>query len=349
MSFDPYTTGVLAKVVSNLKSPLTFWSEKFFKSTQLFDSEEIIFDNIVSDNRRLAPFVSPNAQGQIMGQEGYSTKSFKPAYIKPMHVVRPNQALKRKAGEQPIAGGMSPQARMDAIVRDLLQKHVDMHTMTKEWMAARAIIDGAVTVTGENYPSQVVEFGRDAALTVVKAGAAAWDQGTSTKLKDIRDMRNLVKQKSGAVVKDIIFGTAAWDEFIVDTEVTALLDKNLGGSESDFTRVTEGLDDTVEYVGTLRGSQGGGYRMWVCSQKYVDDAGAEQDMLDPNDVVGVAETKVDGIRAFGAILDVDVLRAQEMFSKQWVENNPSRKFLGTESAPLMIPAQPNATFKMTVL
>jgi hypothetical protein len=66
-------------------------------------------------------------------------------------------------------------------------------------------------------------------------------------------------------------------------------------------------------------------------------------------VVGVAPG-TDGVRCFGAIMDIQAnMQANDMFPKQWDENDPSVSYTMTQSAPLMVPLRPNTTFKMKVV
>jgi hypothetical protein len=57
--------------------------------------------------RRLAPFVSPKVAGRIVQEKGYSTYTFKPAYIKIKTRIDPSAKITRAAGEQ-IGGGATP-------------------------------------------------------------------------------------------------------------------------------------------------------------------------------------------------------------------------------------------------
>jgi hypothetical protein len=70
--------------------------------------------------------------------------------------------------------------------------------------------------------------------------------------------------------------------------------------------------------------------------------------MDPRDVLMVATGGLDMARCFGAILDVDVLRADPIFTKSWVTEEPSRRNLLSQSAPLMVPGRPNATLRARV-
>jgi hypothetical protein len=42
---------------------------------------------------------------------------------------------------------------------------IDMLNRRLEWMAAQALVNGTVTITGDGFPTTLVDFGRDSALT----------------------------------------------------------------------------------------------------------------------------------------------------------------------------------------
>ena len=90
-----YDTGTMMEVQ---RSPLlapevkAFWL-KWFPRTYLSPDQKIYFDEIDTNERRLAPFVAPNVQGRVLRDKGFSTKSFRPAYVKPKHVVDPTRAM----------------------------------------------------------------------------------------------------------------------------------------------------------------------------------------------------------------------------------------------------------------
>lgn len=350
MSIGVYDTVTMLDVLRVQKTPLTFWLEKCFPRQINFTEEKIAFDKVNADYRRLAPFVAPNVQGKVMTTEGYETVAFKPAYVKPKHIIDVDQAFIRRPGESLMTGSLTPQQRKDAAVADILQRHKEMHTMTREWLAARAIIDGAVTIEGENYPSTTVDFRRDASLSITLSGAAKWDQGTSTHLTDLKNARIASNTLCGAVIRDVIFGANAWALFSAKTDVKDLLNNQVRGSDTNFTKLNDGFDDSIEYVGTLVGAFGAGLtRMWVYTGKYKNESGTLTDILDTNTVVGVDFAMVEGYRCFGAIKDGAAgFQALDMFPKVWEEQDPWVELLMTQSAPLMVPKQPNATFKIKV-
>jgi hypothetical protein len=351
MAYTPYDLATLLEVLRHQRTLPQFWLN-FFPGQINFETKYIDFDKVSYDYRKLAPFVAPNVQGRVLTMEGYETLRFAPAYVKPKYVIDPQMTLTRQAGETPYTGSLSLAARRDAIVGELTQRIKDRMSNTNEWLAARAVIDGKVTIQGPDYPAVTVDFRRDPSLSAVLTGAAKWDQTTAKPLDDIKTMRYNVNVKSGAKISRVIFGTEAWSLFAArmgfDNPATGnLLDTRFRGSETDVTRMLAGYDG-AEFAGYIQGRNGQAQiEAWVYNAKYVDDNGVEQNMMDPYAVVGVGDM-MQGIRCFGAIQDFDALRAMEVFLKTYREEDPSVEYLLGQSAPLMVPKQPNATFYMKV-
>lgn len=351
MSIGAYDLVTMLEVLHTYKAPKVFWLQ-FFPRQINFTSEKIAFDRVNHDYRRMAPLVSPNAQGKIYGLEGYDTVEFKPAYVKPKHIVDPETPFVRRAGETPISGTLSPMQRRDAAVADILYRHAQMHLMRWEWMAARATIDGKVTLTGENYPTTVIDFRRNAALTVVLTGTAKWDApSTATPLADIYASRTNVNTLNGSVVQDIVFGRDAWAAFAARSDVRELMNKNYDGVKVNVSLIADNFEDGYEYLGTIAGSNGNGtLRLWLYSGKYYDEStGVLTDILDAGTIVGVSPA-LAGVRCFGAIKDKKAgYQALEMFPKMWEEEDPSVEYVMTQGAPLMVPRDPNGSFSIKVL
>lgn len=349
-----YTTYQLLQVQRKFKRLPAFFLQWF--TTQInFQEDMIAFDKVSTDLTRVAPFVAPTAQGKVIREEGYNAVAFKPAYIKPKHVIDPNMIIPRQPGEALGTGSLTIEQRRNAVIAFLLQKHRAMHENTWEWMAAQALLNGYVDVEGENYPKTRVDFGRDAALT----GTVDWTDGATTSestFDDLYRMRRLVNDKSvtGAVVTTFIFGGDAWAQFVkVNKDLlfgqNGLMDRNIGGSTTSVTRLWDGLEG-VEYMGRIAGLNGAGAMdIYVNTQKFRDDENQSQYMMPQNKILGVSQA-VDGVRCFGAVLDKAAgWQSLEYFPKMWENEDPSVEYLMSQGAPLMVPRDPNATFLLTVM
>lgn len=331
--------------------PDGFWS-RFFPNTFLSESQDIYFDQIPARDRRLAPFVAPNVQGRIMKAKARTVGKFRPAYVKPKHVVDPSRGLVRRPGEPigAIAGAsMTPQQRVDAIIaenliteRELIQRRIDH-------MQCRALAYAEVEVSGEDYPAVLVSYGRHNSLTITPGSSLWWDDTLGDPLADIQSGRTNAFTRGRAPVNDLIFGSDAWSAFVAKASVKALLDNTRRGSESNFN--TTGLYEgaPVEYYGEIKGPGGAGLlRLWGYSNSYEDETGATYDYIDPRDVIGIGGN-IQGFQAFGAIQDMTNFQAVQMFPKMWGEQDPSVVYTMTQSAPLPIVANPDNSFRIRAL
>lgn len=338
---DLFTTNFLTGVVNSLQVAPHFFLDKFFSTVQTETSEEIHFDQ-ESDVMGLAPFVSPFVEGKWMSDLGYTTKTFKPAYIKPKNTWDPGRALKRYRGE-PLTGAYSPEQRRQLAVADTLANHRKLIARRLEWMGVSVLRTGAVTISGDNYPTVSVSFGRDAALTVTLTGGAKWDQTGVDPLNDLQVWAELILDKSGSTATDVAMDIGAWKVFRANASVQTRLDKQRANVDKPTLMQDAMKQIGATYMGTLDG-----FNIWVYSGSYKDDSGTITKMLPTGTVVMCGD--IAGVQAYGAILDEAAgIQALPYFSKSWVQEDPSRRFIMTQSAPLIVPYRPNASLCATVL
>lgn len=348
MAFELYDLVTLDAVFRQQKTPTPpFWLNWYTRQIN-FDTPKIMFDKVYGDDRGLAPFVIPTAQGRPQTLDGYDTLAFAPAYVKIKDVVDPQMHIERLPGEA-LGGQFTIEQRRLAVIAELLRKQRIKFQNRNEWLAARALIDAKVTIKGEDYPETEVDFRRDPSLSAVLAGGAKWDQSTGDPLGDLKELRMAVNGLSGARIVKHVFGAEAWDLFNQRVDVKELMDIRYGGLEVKVSRMVDGYDGQ-EYVGRIAGLNGAGaIDVWIDTSKYIDpDSGAEAFYLDQKTVVGVSD-QVQGVRCFGAIMDKRAgYRPLDYFFKNWDNEDPSLEYLLGQSAPLMVPKNPNATFKIKV-
>jgi hypothetical protein len=357
MAMELYDLVTLLEVLRVQKtSAPPFWLNYFGRQIN-FETPKIAFDLVYGDDRKLAPFVVPTAQGRPQSLEGYETRTFAPAYTKIKDVVDANMHIERMAGEAIGAGSMSIDQRRNAVIAYLLSMHKTKHQNRREWLAAKAIIDGKVIIKGEDYPETLVDFRRHASLTGVLAGAAKWDQATGDPLADLKTMRLNANQRSGARITTHVFGQDAWNKFCFSVRfgdlqgfkaLREMMNINYGGVDAKVNLIPAGYEG-MEYMGRISGLDGSGaIDAYVNTSKYIDEDGSEQFYLDQSTVVGVSDA-VQGVRCFGAIKDKRAgYKALDVFAKNWDQEDPSAEYLLSQSSPLMVPKQPDATFSLKV-
>lgn len=346
--FDIYSTATLIEVLRIQPIESAYWLDNFYNRTINFTSEQILFDKVVAQ-RRIAPFVSPVVQGRVMKKLGYQTLSFTPAYTKPKHIVDPNKQFVRLAGES-LGGDLSPEARWNAAVAENLREERDAIGRLWNWMAAMATIHGSVTVSGEDYPTQVVDFGRDPGLTNILAGTARWGEVDNNPLGDIKDLRTLAFRKSGNPITRLTFGLDAFDLFFADPAVQKLL-VGFGVQNISNSQISAigGPGEPFEFRGVLQGANGQGrVEIYTYNEQYEDEAGATVSIMGSYDVIGTGGA-LNGTRCYGAIRDKRAgLASMSLFPKMWDQEDPSVTYTMTQSAPLMVPGNVNNSFRLVV-
>lgn len=322
----------------------------FYPNTFNSDQEQIMFDKIDA-SREIAPFMLPNLPGKpIYRRDGERIEMFTPAYTKPKDSVEPGMGMKRTGAE--LVGRtpqMSPQARIAAAVGDITRKHIDGIVRLWEYMGARSVIDGTFTVRYTDNPAHDVtlDFGRDPGHTIVKGAGTKWGDAGVSAWDDVQEWVDTVSAADyGATPTDIFMGATAWKAFIADADVQKRLDRDVKGVEQTMLDQNLIVKDKMR-PWTLMGMFGT-IRVWLVSGigNTFQSGGNRVDILKSNEVF-IASAAVDGVRAFGAIRDLDSLEAVEIFPSTWTEKDPSRRFLMHQSAPLMIPVNLNATLRAT--
>lgn len=358
MAVELYDTMTLIGVQNRQQiDPLFFL--QFFPDEITFTTEKVFFDEISEDRYVLAPFVAPHVEGRVMERGGFDTRSFKPAYVKPKHDIDVNQQFKRRAGEQPMTGSLTPQQRYDATIAENFRIEREMIERRINWMCAQALINASVVVEGENYPRVTIDFNRDADLTEVLLTTARWGESAANPLGDLYTKMKLARRLSGGRITDIIMGEEAYDRAYKNADFKDLLktDYRIGGTAADAPIL--GMADTdkeAELKAVLVGGQSANrVRIWTYAGYFHErdpDTGVltEGFYIDPNAVVGVGN-KLNGVQTFGAIKDPNAgLRAMRIFPRIVDKKNddPAKEYTLSQSAPLPVPMEPNNSFKLQV-
>jgi hypothetical protein len=336
-----FDTAVLNRVIPTLKTAPRYLIDTYFPNVQTEEAEEINFD-IETKKFRLSPFVSPLVEGQIVESVGYTTNKFKPAYIKDKRAFNANRAIKRALGER-ITGSMSNEERMRLIIRLDMTDQINMLNNRLEWMAAKVLTTGAVTVSGDKYPTVVVSFGRASGHTVTLSGAARWNQTGTNPLTDLQTWSETVFAASGSMPMKVTMDPLAWAAFKNNAEVKAHLDLY----RSAATLVPTLAADRAVTTGAVLMGRVQYFDISVYSGTYHDDAGVAQKFLPDGTVILAGD--LEGVRAYGAIRDHENLNAVPYYVKSWLMEDPSVRFMLMQSAPLIVPYRPDATLSATVI
>lgn len=330
-----YATKTLLGVKKQQKGFTSFFKTLFFGREVFSDSQEVAIDKVVP-NLRLAPFVSPMVAGKVRKQDGYSTTSYAPPYLKPKDVVSPKNMQYRMAGEA-LNGEFSAAQRLNATIAFLLEDQEKTLERTEEKMCVDAVLTGKFIVEdSEEHEAMEVDFGRSGENTIALTSAARWSQLD----KDETDMSSIIgdyAELSSGLPGIIIYDKKAFSLFSKFKGVQDALNKTIANGDSDIMLAPQ-LKNEVQFKGRY-----GEYAIYVYAGYYELDDGTKQYFMPDNTMV-LAPAQYDGVMAYGAILDVeanaDGMAMTKRWPKSWVTPEPSARYLMTQSAPL--PIMPDA-------
>ena len=345
-----YDTNALVQVVPNLKTAQNWLLDRFFPNLVEADTEYVSIDVDVGI-RRMSPFVSPLVEGKLVEQRRYQTNTFKPAYIKDKRAPDLRKPVRRMIGER-IGGTLSGREREMADLEFEMTDQIDMLNRRLEWMAASALTAGAVTITGDGFPSTLIDFGRNANLTITLTGSNRWGQSANfdtagldpIPTQNLETWQTSILKYSGAVATDIIFTTTPWKYFMraegVQGAIIYPAFANSGNNVDPGPRIVKG----AVYKGRW-----GQYDLWLYNDWYVDANNVEQPMIADGTVI-MAGPMVMGTRAFGQILDPSFNYEPMAYApKTWVTEDPAQRMIMMQSSPIVIPSRVNACLAATVM
>lgn len=339
----------------------TWFFQRFFENTFSSTDEYIDFEKLPILPRKLAPFAMPLARGGSIYEDSQKTYRFKPAYVKVEDTIDPLMPLTKRAGiDQSMLDTtrITPMQRLNLIKVAMTQAHVDAIGRTWEWLRARALIDGTVTLTGKDYPTTVVNFGRDAGHTeTLGAGARYGDSGVSIVDHFQKVLDTMNNAEFGALPVVAVMGQSVWNVIRKDAEFLKFMDLNFRGGNITYERglVSGGpAGEKVYKVGEMMigGASGAMIELWVNNETYRDAAGVNQRYLGTKEIVWLGSANaIMGYECFGMIVDrAAEYEALPIFPANWLSgHNPVTEWIGHTSSPLMVPIAPNATYKATVL
>lgn len=342
MAINIYETRTMLSAMRQEAPTNMFILDTLFGTIETFDTEHVDID-IVKGDERLAPFVSPRVEGKLMSEQGFSTRSYKPGYVKPKYITSAADLVKDRTAGENIYAGDAPSRAATRLAKNLADGENQI-ARREEWMAAQGLLTGTVDVVGEGVNYQI-DFGMDPNHKVTLSGTDLWSDATnSDPLGDLSDWSTLIADDGNANANILIGGKDAIQALFKNTSVQKALDtRRINMGEIKPSSLAPG----VSYYGTLI-ANGVNVDVYQYIGNYKDDNGDRQRFIPDNKVV-LTSTEADFRRNFGAIADLDAgLMPMMAFPKSWESKDPSARHVLIQSAPLPAPHQIDAIVTATV-
>lgn len=356
--YELWNTRKSLGVMREVEPAFNYWQDLGFGLQMNSTTEWIDFEKLPVIGRKLAPFVRPLGAGKPIYQDSSTAFRFKPAYVKIKEVIDPLMPLVKRPGiddSMLSESDVSPMQRRDLIRAAMTIQAVNAIERRREWMAAKAIIDGKYTVSGEEYPAVLIDFLRAANQTIVKTSGNYWGETGVSIFDDIQTYADrMFNAPFGSFPTRLTITPKVWNVMRKDDEFMKHMDTNIRNPRATIERGLISADKVVK-VGELQvgGASGATIEVWLYRDTFIDEtSGLETPFLVDGNVVLTGSTdRIQGYRCFGAIIDPYAkYQALEIFPRNWMEQgDPAVEYFLWQSAPLYVPVNPNATLKATVV
>jgi len=344
MAISIYDTRTLLAAMESSMPVNTFLKQTFFPNVNTFTTENVDVD-YYKGRRKMAPFVSPRLPGKVMERQGFTTKSFKPAMIKPLRVLTGDDVTKRSMGETIYTTKTPEERAIEMIARDLAEMD-EAITRREEWMAAQILFTGKVDIIGEGIDQQL-DFDFTNKMTL--SGTDLWTDPNSDPIADLKNWRLTLIQKSGITPDIVVMAADVVDAFVNHPAVQKVMDNTriiLGKIEPQT------LPNGVTYIGSLSSL---GLDIYSYDEWYFDEESQTEKSMVPSGTILVGSTRSRSSMLYGAVTLMDSatnsFRTYEgaRIPDTWVQKNPAARFLQINSRPLPVPHEVDSWYVAKVI
>lgn len=348
-NLDYTQTAVLLAAYEQKKKPTTFLKSRYFPDGVTFGTDEVLVE-YKDGNQKIAPFVAPEVGGKVVKRDGYTVKSYQPAFIAPKRALSVD-TLKKKGFGEAYYNQLSPAERALAITADDMAEMDEMIVRREEAMCAEVLQNNALTMNHYSDDNNLLEvkhiFYYDGdANDAIYTPSAAWGTADADILGDCAAIA-LSMKKRGLAATDVILGTEAADALLNDEKIQKLLDNrnyNIGVIDP-----TEQFDDAV-LLAQLN-CKGHKLNFIQYTGTYEAEDGTIKDYINSTDIIVTAPGC--GQTNYGAITQIDYGQAD--FTTHVGKRVPlyevekQVKSVTLRTAPLVQPVNKNPFIKATVI
>lgn len=336
---DLYTPAKLIQVASaeDIQKKLrTLFTDLFFSREVLFETRDILLDVVDDPNIPIAAFCAPMVGSRVARDEGYSTQTIRPGYMKPKSSIDPNKLATRPAGVSPEEFGTAK--TRNYMVKQAMLKQALAIRARIEWLAVQAVTTGKNVIEGDGIERYELDWGMNIDNLIVQAGPAAWSARDKATFDPNDDIEAYAETAEGPI-NVIIMGSKVWRTYRSFKAVKDMLDTRRG-SNSKLETALQDLGESVSFKGYV-----GDVAILVYTGRYLNEDGTEEYFLDPN-VMVMGNTSLQGIVAYGGMQDSELVRQgitqARMAPKNYIiPGDPAIEYVQTHSAPQPIPARIN--------
>lgn len=346
MAIEIFSPEILRKAVSVVPTPASFFKDTFFKTRNTNPTTKVRID-FYKGKRRVAPYVNELLPNGVTNKIGFTTEDFETPLVKVKDVTNIGDIVTRGFGEN-LYSGITPQERAYKELLRTLNDFEQQIARREEIACAQAMLDGYVTVKGEN-----VDYKIDFGFTNKGTVSSLWDAENST-ADPIADLSAwaVACMKNGYRKPDIcVMERSAYMAFIKRCTALGYLDNKYFLNLMISPKVES---ENLTYCGHIADPD---LDIYVYDEWYIDDwsglVPVEKSIM-PKGKLLLASTKVDFSIEYGVMTftnpdtkdfySIEATRAAD----SWITKEPDSRILTLNSRPLPAPTEVDSWFVGTV-
>jgi len=342
-SIDELKWQAMTATINKIKKPQRFLKELLF-GQEITLSTETIELSYLTGARDAAPFVRKNGEALMVEGLGETFATIEAPNIRIKRPLTPSDLLfRRRPGTVIFANSGSQMSAIQAHIGRDLQRLNDLIANSKEWMASQAIT-GTISYSVNDQENFEITYPKPVAHTATVS--PLWS-ATSNPEEDFLSAKRLIADEVGLSPTHAIFGRTAAAEFVKNARVTTLLD-NRRIEVGQVVYTSQFSDQGVIYLGIFSGIPCFEY------SRAINLDGSSVTLIDDDYVHFVCATPAaENVTYYGAIADMDALEGRriqsKVFSKSWIQKDPSVMWALAHSRPLIVPRLPGSivSYKVT--
>jgi len=343
-SIDELKWQTMTAAINKIKGPQRFLRDLLFGRKETLDTETIEM-SYLTGARDAAPFVKKNGEALLVEGLGEEFAVVEAPNIRIKRPFTPSSLLyNRQPGTVIFASSGSKRRAIQQKIARELQRLKDLITNREEWMISQAI-RGSISYSVRDEDNWQITYPRSASHTTT--AEVDWDEDSTAKPEvDFLAAKRLIADDVGLAPTHVILGEDAAKYFLQIDQVKDLLDNR----RIEAGRVT--YTSNFSEQGALYLGQFCGIEVWEYSRSVNSNGTATDLVRDAYAEFVTASPAAENVIYYGAIPDMDALQGRtiqtQIFSKSWVEKDPSVMYALAHSRPLPVPRLPDSTVSMNI-
>jgi Phage major capsid protein E len=344
MVLNCYESREIIAMVQKVPGPSDLFYNLMFPAanTRVTDADKIAITNYTKGKVCAAPYSNPCGPGVALKRPENAGEigEFTPPMVHLFDNVIPCDAEEYRIDQMTGEFVATYEDRFEKAISDVAVHHRDSLRERLNLTAAQVLRNGAYTISGDGVATTLIDFQRDARLTLdlVATAGDVWNNSAAKPFELFEALTGVMTEYgAGNGTFDVILTPAAWKwlQKHIDAERVVF-----GGTARALNRISTDLAayQYARYLGEY-----GEFRFWLVNQSACVD-GVESALLPDGSIGMVNAAAFNGNRVFGAIKKADGTqeRTTAWFRDFYNEKCETRE-LHLRSRPLLVPANVNAS------